>query len=283
MSRNYYFLVAGLSDLVLDDGKSGGSFNDFMDEISELVDPSDQKLLQCIRLPFDNKNLVTLLQNLNREFDTRGNFSKEGLIAATKYPDELPLYMQAFLEAQKENRQLFSPGIIAEDELSWLFYDEMSEHSNIFLREWFIFERSLRNVITGVNYRKGIAHISSLATERESALSSVIIGNDEVAEAVLRSNAADFGLTGTLPWIEKLIQNSGTGMQDFEYEIDLLRWDILNEMTTFSYFSIETILAFSLKLLMVERWRILDPEKGKEKLNRFVEELKAGFAIPAGF
>ncbi|NLE00291.1 MAG: DUF2764 family protein [Fibrobacter sp.] len=282
MLRNYYFLVSGLTDLVLGDEKTGASFSVFMDEISELIHPSDLQLLQYIRLPFDNLNLITVLLGKNREFDLRGNYSRDDLVDAIKNPDVLPAYMQTFLEMQKENKQLV-PGLVAEDQLSWLFYDEIAEHKNVFVRSWFEFDKNLRNVIAGINCRKELAHIKALASERESALASVVIGNDEVAEAVLRSNAADFGLSGILPWVEKLIHHSQGSLQNFEREIDLLRWEFLNEITVFSYFGIESILVFTLKLLIVERWKMLDPQKGRERLEMLVEELKAGFSMPVGF
>ena len=68
---------------------------------------------------------------------------------------------------------------------------------------------------------------------------------------------------------------------DLEKNIDLLRWDYLNELTVFTYFQIETILAFYIKLGIVERWQGLDPAVGEQHYTKLVEELKSGFYVDA--
>lgn len=282
MGQNYYFIVAGLPDLFLDEGKNAFCFSDFMIELENQIAPGDLELLRCIRLPIDNRNLITILQNNNGEFDPRGNFTSEELTAAVKSGDGLPQYMVNFLDAYRENH-LPSASLILEDQLNWFFYEEMIAHPNQFLSGWFTFELDLRNMLAGINSRRGFEHFDGLATERERSIASVLIDVNDTAEMILRSNAPDFGLSSLLPWAERLINISRSELLECEKGIDMLRWDMLNELTTFSYFGIESIIAFSLKLLMVERWKKLDVPTGKAKLERLVEELQAGFAVPEDF
>jgi len=282
MGNNYYFLVAGLPDLILDEGKNAPSFSEFVAELQEQISSGDLELLHCIRLPLDNSNLITVLQNSKREFDPRGNFTRDEITSAIKNGDGLPEYMLRFLEAYKENRLPSSP-LIAEDKLNSFFYEQMISHPNQFIREWFTFELNLRNLIAGINSRKGLEHFDALASERERATASVLIVVNDEAEMILRSNAPDFGLSSQLPWAERVINLSRSTLLEFEKGIDLLRWDMLNELTAFSYFGIETIIAFSLKLMMVERWKKLDAQTGKVILERLVEELQATYSVPADF
>ena len=282
MGNNYYFLVAGLPDLILDEGKNVPSFVEFMEELEEQISSGDLELLRCIRLPLDNSNLITVLQNSKKEFDPRGNFTREEIASAIKNGDGLPEYMLTFLEAYKENRLPSSP-LIAEDQLNCFFYEQMIAHPNQFIREWFTFELNLRNLIAGINSRRGLQHFDALASERERAIASVLIGINDEAEMILRSNAPDFGLSSQLPWAERVINLSRSTLLEFEKGIDLLRWDMLNELTAFSYFSIETIIAFSIKLMMVERWKKLDAQTGKVVLERLVEELHATYSVPTDF
>jgi hypothetical protein len=281
MSTNYYFIVAGLADIALDEGKTA-PFLEFVSEIAEQLEPSDQKLLQWIRFPFDNFNLITLLENSGREFDLRANFSSETLVAAVQNPDELPQYMQAFLESYHENKPVFQ-GLTWEDQLCWLFYEEVATGNNQFLRDWFSLDMDLRNLIAGINSRKGLAHIEALSSERDRSITSLIVGRNEVAELILRSNAADFGFSGVLPWVDKVLGLKHDSLVEFEKGIDSIRWDLLNQMTVFSYFNVDQILAFAVKLLMAERWRKLDPVDGKKNFERILKELKSGFIMPAGF
>ncbi|MBN1601713.1 MAG: DUF2764 family protein [Chitinispirillaceae bacterium] len=282
MGQNYYYLVAGLPDLVLDDGKLAVTFDALVQEVGEQIDSSDHELLNLLRYPFDNKNLVSILENNEGRFDTKGSLSREELVEGIKNPDIFPGYMQEFIEAYNEGRAVY-PGLVNEDQLTWLFYDEALGNGNQFIAEWFTFERDLRNVIAGINYRKQFEHVEALGTDRDKPLNAIVIGRNEVAEAILRSNAPDFGLAGSIPWLDQVLAASKGSSVDFEKAIDTLRWNILNDLTCFSYFSIETILALVVKIVMVERWKSLDPEVGKERLDLLVKELCSGFAIPKGF
>lgn len=282
MTNNYYFLVAGLPDLVLDEGKNVASFSEFMAELEDQISGADLELLRCIRFPVDNSNLIAILQNSNKEFDPRGNFSRDELSSAIKSGDGVPNYIMNFLEAYRENRLPF-PSLIPEDQLNWYFYEQMTAHQNQFIREWFTFELNLRNLITGINCRKSLEHFDALSSDREPAIGSMLIGANDVAEMIQRSNAPDFGLSSQLHWVERVLNLSRSTLLEFEKGIDMLRWDMLNELTTFSYFNVETIIAFSLKLMMVERWKKLDVSAGKVILEMLVEELQATYSVPADF
>ena len=282
MTSNYYYLVAGLPELLLDTGKQQLACVDFLSEAAEQLTPDDLRLLQLLQLPYDNDNLLTELLKTDAPFDKKGSISEEDLAIAVKFPDELPEYMQRFVEAQRENRSPV-PGLTPADQLAWFFYEAMVEQSNEFIREWYTFDLHLRNVITGINCRKETGHLEALATDREKAVTSLIIGRDEVAEAILRSSAPDFGLAAMLPWVERLVALARGPVEEFEKGIDDLRWETLDEMTIASYFRAETIFAFFIKCTIVERWLALDPTAGKERLDRLLDELTASYSVPVEF
>ena len=56
--RNYYYLVAGLPDIVLDQKKLSVSIIDFREELKSHLDPKDYVLVSLLFLPFDNTNLL---------------------------------------------------------------------------------------------------------------------------------------------------------------------------------------------------------------------------------
>ncbi|MDR2727582.1 MAG: DUF2764 domain-containing protein [Chitinispirillales bacterium] len=279
---NYYYVVSGLPTLTMEENKSVPSFANIIRHIEEELAPQDIKIVNAMRLPVDNKNLVNILESKDVEFDTRGCFSQAQLSNAVKSPEILPAYMRQFLEAHKENRQLFA-GLTPLDQLSWLFYDEMAESRNTFLKAWFEFDLGLRNVAVGLNVRKNLGHIEALATERDRPGMFTVIGRNDVAEAVLRSAAPDFGLSAAHPWVEKVVALSRGGLTEMERGLDDIRWAKLDELTAFTFFQAETIAAFIQKLMIVERWMKLDPVAGRGKLDRLVEELRGSFVMPAGF
>ena len=282
MTSNYYYLVAGLPELLLDTGKQQLACTDFLGDAAEQLTPADLRLLQLLQLPYDNDNLLAMLLKTEAPFDKRGSISEEELSIALKFPDELPEYMQQFVEAQRENRPPAS-GLTPADQLAWFFYEAMVEQSNEFIREWYTFDLHLRNVIAGINCRKEFGHLEALATDREKAVASLIIGRDDVAEAILRSSAPDFGLAASLPWVERLVALGRGPVGEFEKGIDDLRWKMLDEMTIASHFRAETVFAFFIKCTIVERWLALDPVSGRERLDRMLDELTASYSVPVEF
>ena len=279
---NYYYVVSGLPSLVMEENKSVPSFTDVVRHIEEEVAERDLKIINAMRLPADNKNLVNMLLGKEGEFDARGSFTQAELSNAIKAPETLPLYMQQFLEAHRENRQVFA-GLTPLDQLTWLFYDEMTQSRNEFLKAWFQFDLDLRNVAVGVNVRKNLGHIEALATERDRPGMFTVIGRNDVAEAVLRSAAPDFGLNNSYHWVEKVVALSRGGLTEMEKGLDEIRWQKLTELTEFTLFQTETLAAFVQKLMIVERWMKLEPVTGRAKLDRLVEELRGSFVMPAGF
>ncbi len=276
MSQNYYYLVAGLPDIIIDNTKKELSVTNFIAEVTEQVNPQDANLFSPLLLCYDNENLLTLLEKKDKEFDARGNFPREALEMEIKMPEKLPRYMHTFIEAYKEGKRLFTE-LSTEDQLNWLYYDEVTAHSNAFLQDWFTFDLDLRNVLAGLNSRK-YAEDSDHAEETFSRQRSILCRND-VSELVLKSNAPDFSLASRFSWVEKLLAFNREDLVEYEKNVDTLRWDILDELTTFTYFQIETILAFCIKLGMVERWQKLEPEIGKEKLERLLADLESSYAI----
>ena len=282
MARKYYYLMSGLPDLLLDDSKNVPAFRTVAGEVLDELSPEDREHVGAMLFPIDNRNLVNILEQNGEEFDDRGSYSKEELTAAVRQPGDLPEYMQTFLAAHKENRSLY-PGLSALDQLTWLFYDAMAESSSAFVRNWFEFDANLRNVAVGINIRKEHGHIEALATDRDRPAALTLVGRGDAAEAVLRSTAPDFGLAGSLPWVEKVNALAKGGLTEMEKGLDELRWNTLDEMSPLDYFQAETAAVFMVKLQIVYRWLKLDPVVGKEKLNKLVEELMTSFVMPDGF
>jgi hypothetical protein len=53
-------------------------------------------------------------------------------------------------------------------------------------------------------------------------------------------------------------------IQEREKAIDQMKWNYLDDVTFFEYFTIDRILAFMIKLGMVERWLAIDREHGMQ-------------------
>ena len=129
MSSKYYYLVAGLPELSLEDSKLSYTVADFKTEIYPGLSASDQKLIDLFYLKFDNANVLKLLKDKEAEIDKRGNYSAAEL---TEYismlreggeisPKEFPVYLSTFI-----TDYLNTPAestVLHEDHLATLYYE----------------------------------------------------------------------------------------------------------------------------------------------------------------
>jgi len=135
--------------------------------------------------------------------------------------------------------------------------------TNIFFQQYFTFERNLRNFLTGINMKK----LNRPFAEKISG------PDDFVTNAVRFSNLPDFGVSKEIPYAGRIMELlEGRKYVHLEQYIDKLRFDTIDEMNRFNYFTIEYILGYFLQLEILERWRKLTVEQGKEHLAALSEK-----------
>jgi hypothetical protein len=136
-----------------------------------------------------------------------------------------------------------------------------------------LFDLTVRNVLTAVTARK-----YKLDYENQ------IIGTGERSEAIKKSHSRDFGLGSEIDYLEDLVNMARTeDVQEREKAIDQFKWDYLDEETFFEYFTVERILAYVIKLGMVERWLAMDKDHGNELFKKLLKELQDSYQLPDSF
>lgn len=279
MSKYYYYLVAGLPELTLEDSKLSYTVADFKAELYPDLSDEDKKLIDLFYLKFDNANVLKLLKDKDAAIDLRGNYSAEELvefISSLKEGDEIadavfPSYLSTFIfeyfNATAEDDFLY------EDRLAALYYEYAMKCKNKFVSSWFAFNLTMNNILVALTARKFKMDIAPL-----------IVGDTEVCEALRTSAARDFGLTGEVDFLDQLVKISETEeLVEREKKIDQLRWNWMEEATFFNYFTVERLFVFLLQLEMIERWISLDKEKGNQLFRSIIATLKDEVQIPAEF
>ena len=279
MSKYYYYLVAGLPELTLEDSKLSYTVADFKAELYPDLSDKDRKLIDLFYLKFDNANVLKLLKDKDATIDPRGNYSAEELaefISSLKEGDEIvdamfPSYLSTFIfeyfNATAEDDFLY------EDRLAALYYEYAMKCKNKFVSSWFAFNLTMNNILVALTARKFKMDIAPL-----------IVGDTEVCEALRTSGARDFGLTGEVDFLDQLVKISETEeLVEREKKIDQLRWNWMEEATFFNYFTVERLFVFLLQLEMIERWISLDKEKGNQLFRSIIATLKDEVQIPAEF
>lgn len=278
---NYYYLIAGLPDLTLDDNKLSYTVADFKEEFYSYLSDSDKKLIDLFYLKFDNENVLKLLKNKDASIDNRGNFSAEELTeyitaikeGGTVNPKEFPSYLITFISNYYENTAIDEDPRLLENDLSALYYAYGMQSKNKFISSWFEFNLTLNNVFAALIARKYKVDIAQN-----------VVGETEVTEALRTSGARDFGLTGEVEYFDQLVKISEIDeLLEREKKTDQLKWNWIEDQTFFHYFSIERIFAFLLKIEMIERWLSLDKERGSVLFREIIDSLKDDVSIPAEF
>lgn len=260
--NNYYCLIAGLPDLIADDNKIPFMISDFREEILLYLTKNDLKLVDLFFLQEDNKTLLSLLNKRELNGSTAGNYSPTYIEDRLKEPRDLPSYMIEFIKNNKDEKKKYD--VSDENELTWMFFDFVNKTKSKFIRDYFTFDMNLRNLTTALNCRK-----------YDRALQKEIIGDNQFAKALRTSKLKDFGLTDDYPFVERVISFfDNPAMIEKERQLDLLRWEFLDEKTTFEYFSIDKVLSFLIRLLIIERWSKLDTESGKKVFNGLITRLR---------
>ncbi len=279
MSKYYYYLVAGLPELTLEDSKLSYTVADFKAELYPELSDEDRKLIDLFYLKFDNANVLKLLKDKDAVIDPRGNYSAEELaefisllkdgdeVADAVFPSYLSTFISEYFNTPAEDEFLH------EDRLAALYYDYAMKCKNKFVSSWFAFNLTMNNILVALTARKFKMDIAPL-----------IVGDTEVCEALRTSGARDFGLTGEVDFLDQLVKISETEeLVEREKKIDQLRWNWMEEATFFNYFTIERLFVFLLQLEMIERWISLDKEKGNQLFRSIIATLKDEVQIPAEF
>ena len=279
MKKNYYYLIAGLPELSLDDSKLGITVREFRELYYPELADDDRALLDLIYLSYDNANLLLLLKDKEAAIAEGGLYTSEELLGiieaarAEETPDRnYPRYMYDFV-AQMESEESAAEDIFPEDRLAQLYYAHAMSQGNAFIERWFAFNLDLNNFLTAITARRYNLDVKPL-----------IVGDNDVAKALRTSNSRDFGLTGVMDGFEEVMRISEIdNLVERERKLDVLKWEWMEENSFFDYFTVEKLFAFLVKIQIIERWITLDAEAGGEMLRGMIRQLKEEVKVPQEF
>ena len=279
MKKNYYYLIAGLPELSLDDSKLGTTIREFRELYYPDLSDDDRALLDLIYLSYDNANLLALMKDKEATIVEGGLYTSEELLGiieaarAEETPDRnYPRYMYDFV-AQMESEESAAEGVFPEDRLAQLYYAHAMSQGNAFVERWFAFNLDLNNFLTAITARRYDLDVKPL-----------IVGDNEVAKALRTSNSRDFGLTGVMDGFEEVMRISEIeNLVERERKLDVLKWEWMEENSFFDYFTVEKLFAFLVKIQIIERWISLDAEAGGEMLRGMIRQLKEEVKVPQEF
>lgn len=270
--RYYHCFIAGLYDIAFDDGKNLNSLDHFRSELRDILHPDDYKLASLLFMQYDNKNLIRFMSGSSEEHNYQGNFKAEDfeeqiarLDSIIQVDDILPYYMVEVLKdwlAAEKNTDL----IEAEKRLTEGYFTLIASSGNRFLRKWSEYELDLNNILV-------------LKSSMDLGIDAAgqIVGENQLAEElrVISRRKSDFRVPPEPDYASLIFNIAGENeFLERELKIDINRWNHINDLTFFEYFTVDFILGYMVKLSIALRWRELDAERGEKMLKRLVSDLK---------
>ena len=276
---NYYCLMAGLPDVKLSDARPQRTILQLKEELEEVIEPRDEKLLYFYFLRFDCENLVRLLENPEADIDPRGNLSLEQLEDLIRSAREInfnvhryPAFMSVFAREYAYNSG--KAGWFGRDAIMLAYYQYARTVPNKMMATWYQLNLDIQNILTAL-----------IARKQGWQISNYVQGSGEVVEMILEhGNAHDFDLSAEYDYVKDLIRCADTeDPVEKERQIDALRWNWLEEQTFLEPFDINALFSYIVRTEMLERWSRLDVEQGRQRFTEIIENLRGEAKVPQEF
>lgn len=271
---SYYYLISGLPEVKLSDSKAKYDINEITQNILSNLSDKDIKLFNYFIYQNDNKNLVNAIALSKGLFSPYfvhlepSIFSKEEI---QKYVNlsNLPNYMVKFLEDNKNTEWENIRHI--ENSLLSLYYEEMIQTGNVFIREYALFMRNLKNILAALNGK-------ALGFSGDE-ISKELIGDYPLIYALTKSSAADFGLGREIPYINSIIDTFNSSDKADPYNLENVECSLVNgfldRLTSIKSFTTDNLFAYYINLTYAVSINGRNEEEGKKHLQTLVNSLKS--------
>ena len=271
---SYYYLISGLPEVKLSDSKAKYDINEITQNILSNLSDKDIKLFNYFIYQNDNKNLVNVIALSKGLFSPYfvhlepSIFSKEEI---QKYVNlsNLPNYMVKFLEDNKNTEWENIRHI--ENSLLSLYYEEMIQIGNAFIREYALFMRNLKNILAALNGK-------ALGFSGDE-ISKELIGDYPLISALTKSSAADFGLAREIPYINNIIDTFNSSDKADPYNLENVECSLVNgfldRLTSIKSFTTDNLFAYYINLTYAVSINGRNEEEGKKHLQTLVNSLKS--------
>lgn len=263
----YHCLIAGLPDLDLASRKAWVSSHDFRLQLEQELHPDDFHMVKLLFLKLDNDHLVDFI--LHGSFQRMGasNFSledfqwqEEQFDAILPEEDLLPAYMVEVLR-QYHMAESHPDRVELEQEVAERYFGHIMEHGNDFLRDVTRFEYNMSNLLAYIE-----AGNHAMDPWKSIAGDTTFVRHLREDSSVTMAASAGFEMFNEITCYAELPFQS-----EKEMRYDEVRWRKIEEMSFFDEFTVNSVLAYLLKVLILERWTRLEKGAGEEKLRGMVE------------
>jgi len=272
MANGYYYLISSLDELNLTDKNVQFDLISFRDYILDSLDTKDAQQLKILYYPYDIKNLCNLIKKKDFDWNKAGNYSRSVLEAMQEEPTTFPDFLLPFYEETNKNWNKWSVKQLT-NYATTLYNDWSLIKSNVFLKKWLEFDQNLNNLLVYLNSDK-----FNLSSKEE------ILGNNLEAEFLRETKTGNANLDWWDFPVKKVrseFDNPNIALR--EYLLDELRWNYVSELEEGYSFGIEMLLAYTIRLNIINRNIVNTEEAGKEHLQDLLDNIINEYKMPETF
>lgn len=252
--NNYYFVAPSLPPLVLGEIPEI-SFKYLMRRLQLNLSEKDLAKVRVLQRAIDLENIRALYAG--RPLDPRGSLNEKELDEALLVEADLPEYVFDFLRQFDESKEKVRNfhGL-----LSRYYLEEIAEQKG-FLKQLLILQREVRLVLTALRAK---------AAKRDivAELQFEDFTDPIVAQILAQKDVEDYEPPIEYSELKQALNACGDDTLEQYKTVVGYFFDRIDEMSGYPLFSLDWILGYVARILLVEKWNELDPDKGEDLLRK---------------
>lgn len=260
----YYFLASLLPPLEIGHVPALG-FSELKELLRTNLTVTDKKRVQEFLRLLDFENLRSFWAK--EPFDPRGNVREEEMEQAVldaQWPDgeEFPAYLREFLDKYHSDEERLEHFALL---MTYFFAQEIEKESG-FIRDYFAFQREMRLVMVGFRAKK-LGKDVAVELQYEDPTDPI------VAQILAQKDAKVYEPPFEYKELKPVFEEYANSPMDLHKAIYEYQFNHIIELWGGEIFTLERILNYISRLLLVERWLELDVQKGIQVVDTIEKEI----------
>jgi hypothetical protein len=254
----YYFLTSLLPELAIGHVPALG-FEELKNLLMVNLKKEDWKKVEIFLRLIDVENMRKVWTN--QAIDPRGNLNRPDLEKAIhefmwSEDEEFEDYIIDFLEKYRTPEERAAA-------FSFLLGTFLTDKSQLpgFLGAFYDFERKMRIVMLGLRAKK-------MGKKLESELQYEDSNDPIVAQVLAQRDAKSYEPPFEFKELKPIFENFGSSPTELNKELTEYRFHELQEMAAGEMFTLDRILGYMARLLLVEKWLELDVNEGIKVIDK---------------
>lgn len=262
----YYYLMASLPELKLEEPPAQDQLEEAFQLIQRQIEPADAEAFRWLLYRNDVYNLIEYWQDEQNIMPPRpmrypSSLDREELARTEREPSLLPPFLHAFMEEEGAKAPHW-PATEIENRLHAQFFSALPQAPHPFLQDYYAFEDELRAIIA--TYHQSLYHFID---QEPQYLNKNLRQRLRKGQAGLSEN-----LKRNMPFLPELLNVlASKEVDDISTQVHRILWNRAEELSQGHYFDLYALLAYGVRLFLLFRRKHLDKNRQEAHLQALIE------------